>query len=265
MTLGRFAIYTAVFGGYDYVPVPRGVAQGNPDLICFTDEPAKVPRGWRSVEITRPLPDAGMSNRHVKLFPNLYLESYDSSLYIDANVALRADPTPLVERYLASGPLAIPRHAYRDCVYDEAVACIAAHKAPAAAVNELMDKYRAAGMPRHAGLSENFLIARRHHDERVVTLAGLLWNALEAGPRRDQLHLPYLVWSTGAPLTVMTESEQELGSLLRRIPHQVRPGSVRDRYYRLLAREFPGPVGRLLEAALAGYARLKGGSLGLRG
>lgn len=257
MTLGKFAIYTAVFGGYDYVPLPRGVTQGDPDFLCFTDQPANVPRGWQVVEMRPPLSDPGMANRHVKLYPHVYLESYDTSLYIDANVALKADPRALVKRYLDGAGMAIPRHPERDCVYDEALACIEAGKAPADEVKSLMETYRDMGMPRHGGLSENFLIARRHHDPSVIALTEMLWDALEAGPRRDQLHLPFLVWKQQVSLRIMDESSRELGWLLRRIPHQVRPGSLRDSYYRLLARHYPNALGRLLEAGLSAYTSLK--------
>lgn len=258
MTLGKFAVYTAVFGGYDYVPVPRGLRQGDPDYFCFTDQPASIPRGWNVIEAQPPVSDAGMANRYLKLFPHRYLQAYDTSLYIDANVALRTDPRNLVGRYLARAPLAIPRHALRDCVFDEAAACVEAGKAPAAEVQSLMDTYLAAGVPRHMGLSENFFIARRHHDPRVIELAQALWDALIAGPARDQLHLPYLVWSRKVPLTIMEESTRDLNWLLRRIPHQARHSGLQRTYYRLLARHFPNPLGHILEKGISIYNSLKG-------
>lgn len=258
MSLGRFAIYTAVFGDYDYVPRPRGLQQGNPEYFCFTDNKESVPEGWNTVEVKPPAANTGMANRHLKLFPHLYLPNFDTSLYIDANVALRADPRPLIERYLDASPLAIPRHPIRDCVYEEARACVEAGKAAAGEVENLLNVYNSVGLPRNLGLSENFFIARRHHDPRVIELAESLWRALEEGPTRDQLHLPYLLWKHSVPFTIMQETARDLRWLLRRVPHQARHTGLQRAYYWLLARHFHNGLGRFLEAGIATYNSAKG-------
>lgn len=256
MSGGGRVLYTAVFGGYDYAPAPRGQPAGVPRL-CFTDRPADVPSGWTPVE-TRPTElDPAMANRHLKLFPHRQLAAYDTSLYVDANVALRADPWPLVARYLRDAAIAIPRHPLRDCVYDEAQACIVEGRAPAAETAALMERYRQEGLPRNLGLSENFLVARRHHDPSAIRLAELWWAALERGPRRDQFHLPYLAWRHQIPLRTMEESAHELRGLLRRLPHRPRHGRLQRAYYRTLARHFANPLGRLLEGGVAAYNRAK--------
>lgn len=243
-------IYTAMFGNYDHVPAPRIPWGANLDVVCFTDSPRHVPRAWHAVEVQREDASPVLANRRYKILPHRYLPHHSTSIYVDARIGIRADPRVAFEPYLASANVVIPRHRYRNCVYDEANACVDAGKANAGEVAELVARFEREGLPTGLGLPENGVVVRRHHVPEVVALMEAWWSELNSGVLRDQLYLPYLAWRTRTPLGVMDETFDDLTRYFRLFPHRSALRGARGAIYTLLAQNFANPIGRALDAVL---------------
>jgi hypothetical protein len=196
-------VYTALFGGYDELQEPV-VRTAGCDFICFTDDPTLASQNWKIVHVPATLEPA-MMNRHIKLHPHLYLPGHDVSMYIDANLRLRRDPTELVEKYLADGTFAAPRHSTRNCVYDEIRTCIEAGKTDPPTGNAQAERYRREGYPPQNGLTENRALIRRHHHPTVKALMAAWWDELTTGNTRDQASLQVVCWRLGFKIRYMTE------------------------------------------------------------
>jgi hypothetical protein len=136
------------------------------DFICFTDDPNLSSAFWQIRLIPRGDLDPARRSKELKALPHKFLPDYDWSLYIDNTVLLLMSPEDIFERYLAPAPspMACFRHPWRDCIYDEAEAVIAAEYDDPARVGRQMDLYRSMGYPTHRGLTKTTFILRRQRD-----------------------------------------------------------------------------------------------------
>lgn len=188
----KAVVYTAVFGGYDRVPAVN--LNWDCDFICFTDNPECVSSGWKVVLVQLNGEPPAQANRRYKMLANKYLLNHDCSLYIDANIRILKDPSPLFKKYLDHGVIAIPKHQDRNCAYAEAQFCIKGGRVTQEQTERQLARYEANGFPKEFGMTENGIIFRRHHDECVVSMMNLWWEEYCDGAKRDQLSLPYLIW-----------------------------------------------------------------------
>lgn len=185
-------VYTALFGNYDTL------APVNPDwhcdFICFTDDPGKIPDSWQIQIVPLENNHPAILNRCYKMLPHKFLDQYECSLYIDSNIKIIRDPNPLFNKYLSSSIIALPLHQDRDCVYDEALACVKHRKSDKEDTIKLLEHYKKMGFPKKYGLTENNVILRKHHEIALVSLMNEWWIEYGKSAKRDQLTLPYLIW-----------------------------------------------------------------------
>lgn len=201
--------YTCVTGAYDEW---RGLDQPAADAayVYFSDRlTAGRKDGWE----IRPIPDFARQRngkdtaRFVKMHPHLLLPEHSASVYVDGNVF----PTPAAsahcQQVAAEHVLSIYRHPFRDCLFDEAQECERLGLVYAGEIARRLGQYRTTGYPAHAGLLENNVMIRQHHNAALVRLMALWWREHEAGVTRDQLSLPYLLWREKFPLHCLGESD----------------------------------------------------------
>ncbi len=221
--MADIAVYTAVFGGYDFVPTPRRWRR-NPlvDFICFVDGDDQIRRGWRSV-VVDPRELGGtptLANRALKLFGHEALSDYEAVVYVDGNIAVIGDPAEFVDTELDDCGLALPAHPRRSCVYDELAQCRKQNFITAQDFENHLQLLRALGVPRHLGLTENNIVARRVGDRAVHDALTEVGNAVRQGPRRDQLHMQPILWSRD--VKYQRVQRQELRPMFRPFPHRLR-------------------------------------------
>ena len=202
----RIVVYTALFGSYDLLREPL-LHPDNIDYVLLTDQPVieGAPREgeslWRRTGREDRIPaeyrgDPILANRWCKLHPHLLFPEYAYSIYVDANIWILSDMTPCTAG-LDRFPAAMFRHKRRDCVYDEVQACIEQKKADPAALLAQEARIRALGVPRHFGLLEASVIARRHGEEACISLMDAWWEAFLSGAGRDQISLIECLCKTG--------------------------------------------------------------------
>jgi len=84
------AIYTAIYGDYDYLLDPL-VVSNKADYICFTDSEDLTSDVWEIRRKTFPELSSQMSNRKMKILPHKFLSEYDKSIYVDGNIKILDD------------------------------------------------------------------------------------------------------------------------------------------------------------------------------
>lgn len=194
----RIAVYTAVFGGYDALRQPL-LAPENIDYFAFSDAKLSECGLWTQMDAELPeecVGDPVLSNRWCKMHPHLLFPAYDYSIYVDANIWIFSDLTPLtagLDRY----PVAMFRHKHRACVYDEVRACIYQKKDDPQVLKAYGRLLRSRGIPRRWGLLEASVIARRHNDPTCISLMDAWWEAFLRNSRRDQISLIDCLWTAG--------------------------------------------------------------------
>lgn len=188
-------IYTAVFGGYDRLRPPR-LASADIDHVCFVDSPDLAGPGWRAMPLPPQVHALGPAdrNRWLKMHPHLLFPTHEVSLYVDGNIELVGDVAEMLREAAARGPVAMYDHPFRDCLYDEAMACAWVGLDWLEAIARHMQRYARDGFPRRYGLFEANVIVRHHHDPRVVKTMERWWREWDHGIKRDQLSLTYSLW-----------------------------------------------------------------------
>ena len=197
----RKVIYTVNVGGYDKLrAAPRFSGW---ETVLFSDVPPSGlrrvfgARGWRVLPLERGDGETPvLASRRPKLLPHHFLQDYDYSLYVDANIVFLADPSCLLEA-LDWPFFAAALHPYRTTPFAEVEACIAQKKAPADVLEAQAAAYRAAGFPEEAPLLENNVLLRRHNDPQAIALGEAWWEAFLQFPYRDQISLPFAAYRSG--------------------------------------------------------------------
>ena len=198
----RIVVYTALYGAYDRLREPL-LTPENIDYFVLTDQPVPPDAVWKlcprevlmPAEIRR---DPVLANRWCKMHPHVLFPDYSYSIYVDANIWILSDMTP-VTAGLDRFPVAMFAHKKRDCVYEEVQACIDQHKADPETLRAHETVLRAHGVPEHGGLFEASVIGRKHGDPRCVSLMDAWWEAFLAGSRRDQISLADTLHQAGIP------------------------------------------------------------------
>ncbi len=190
----RIAVYTVIIGRYDILRRPKYVDE-NCDYYCLTDERNLSDDFWQIIPLTNPEGlDPSRLSRQPKILPHQFFPAYSKSLYIDPNLEIRKSVNEYITRYSTGRSMLCMKHSERDCIYEEAEACIRLSKDDPKKIEEQMAVFRAAGYPSHNGLTQNSVLYRVHDDAQVIAVMNDWWHILKTGSRRDQLSLCYVCW-----------------------------------------------------------------------
>lgn len=186
--------YTAIFGNYDTLRPAKYPS------LCFTDGQMRPIEGWEYKTIFSG-EDPKQSNRHCKILVHEHL-GVEYSIYHDGNIKMFIDPGEAIERWLRDADIAVFAHPDRDCVYDEAMACIEQGRAQPGAVGDQMARYRQEGYPEGVGLAACWVLVRRHTPE-VKRFNEAWWAEYAKGAKRDQLSFNHTCWKLGMRYTTI--------------------------------------------------------------
>lgn len=189
----KFAIYTALIGGYDNVHQPQYTNEQF-DFILFTDEVANYSAGiWQVRKVEYHNEDKTRIARYVKTHPEELLPEYAATLWIDASILITSPfiYDKVVQLYQDGVQLASVKHPYRDCIYDEAYVVYGLDTEKN--IFNWCHYLRSIEYPRHNGLFESSLVYRRNDVETKV-VDDMWWECIVNYSRRDQLSLNYALW-----------------------------------------------------------------------
>lgn len=193
----RVAIYTSTFSDYDILMSPLKTTPGC-SYIALTDTPQSFTRHWRF----RPLPDAtrnmaqNEANRYCKLFPNRLLPEWDVSIYVDGNILILQDLSPLIKEFLESdADIALFPGQYDRTVAEEITLTLERDKVRPERRNAALEQLSYLRERGFDGLpiTMNGVLFRRHDRPRLDELMEAWWNDINRFAMRDQFSLPGLL------------------------------------------------------------------------
>lgn len=192
----KIAVYTSIFGKYDLLREPV-VKPNNVDYFIVTDQQVSKDSLWKAIDSRDVIPKNITSpierNRYAKMLPHRIFKDYEYSIYVDGNVFITSDLSILIKS-LDSFPIAMHRYKNRDCVYEEIEACISKGKDRKDRLIRHKELLIANGVPKHGGLLEATVIARKHSDEQCIELMENWWNEFLNYSQRDQISLIDCLW-----------------------------------------------------------------------
>lgn len=190
-------IYTVLTGkNYDNILQPQ-VIDEDFDYILFSDNKKIIGETigvWnvRGIDCNE-TSDIIRLSRFPKLCPHHCLSEYEYSMYIDANVQIvNSEIYNIIKEKIRQGvKLAMIKHPFRDCCYQEAYVCIASGKANIFPILRHILFLKVKGVKKNNGLFEANVILRRHNDELIKKIDETWWKTFCKYSKRDQLSLVY--------------------------------------------------------------------------
>jgi len=203
-------IYTAIIDGYDELIEPSVVTKGW-KYICFTNDPNLKSNIWdiRVVEMDKYLIPT-KNNRKIKIQYYRYLkEKYDLSIYIDGKIGINCNLNDFLEKNVdglnnKNIDIFLPKHFYRDCIYQEIDMCKKIKKENKMICYFLKKFYKKENYPENIGLHDNCLLIRRYPNNNMIQFMDKWWDMIERWSRRDQLSFGYILWKNKDLIKIST-------------------------------------------------------------
>ena len=193
----KIAVYSCIVGKYDDVIEPI-IVEDNVDYYMFTDLDVPKDSAWKKVDVTQMDEYNSFSamdlNRKIKMLPFEYLQDYDYTIYVDGNMQIVSYLTPYI-KCMKSRALGLHSHRRRDCVYDEIKAICLLNKANKKKLKKQKMDYSKKGFPKKYGLFENGIIVCDNSDIETRNLLNDWWKEYKKYGTRDQICLPFVMWS----------------------------------------------------------------------
>jgi hypothetical protein len=205
--MNKIVVYTAIFNNYDWLKDPVVVPTGI-DFVCYTDSHKVHSKVWKIVKVDMNGESPSLLNRKIKLlYPYTVLKDYEYSLYIDGSIMVKGDINAFLHKYISKDLVMMNfRHLHNDCIFVEIERCLTRGNADPAKLKKQFENYKEAGMPEHAGLSDNKVILRHHHSELGKKLMDDWFNQVVNFSGRDQTCLSYVLYTNQVKYSFFEES-----------------------------------------------------------
>ena len=190
----KICVYTCITGDYDNVHEVKKKETGV-DYLLFTNNKSVVSNSWQVVYIEDPNLDNQRLSRKIKMLGHPIIDkNYEISVWQDASVVFQKSVVTFVQTYLKNNSFAAFLHHVRDCIYDEAMACIKKKKDKKEIILKQLDFLRKEGFPEHYGLCEMTVFIKKHHDPLVKKTMEMWFDMVCRYSKRDQLSFMYCVF-----------------------------------------------------------------------
>jgi hypothetical protein len=179
-------VYSAIYGDYDQ-PKAQPLKE---KPILFTDTSEST--DWEVRKVFREEEHPRMKAKYFKCMPHQVLDC-DVSIWIDGTAIIK---TPYFVDWcleqLGDNDIALFKHPFRDCIYDEGNFCCNMPKYSNVPIIPQIMEYLRRGHPRKGGLWACGLLIRRHND-KVKKFNKLWWSHNKKYTYQDQLSFPVCV------------------------------------------------------------------------
>jgi len=183
-------VVTAIAGGKDTLkkqPEYKGVK-----YVAFVDEDVKDEQ-WETHKVCDKFSEPVMNAKIHKILTHKYIDT-PYIMWIDGSVTLKTDPHELI-KVLGDKDIAAFKHPGRDCVYDEAEACVQLGKGKVEELAEQVKNYAKEMYPANNGLFELTAFFRRN-DKKINDIFEKWWVEITRYSNRDQISFPYVLGKT---------------------------------------------------------------------
>lgn len=201
----KIAVVTAAAGISELIPVSNFL--DNVDYHAFVEEQyLNVSDNWIRHKLLQFSVDGVFRDRRnakvYKVLPHLFLPGYDYYFWVDSTHCLEVDPHEVIDTYLNGSDIALFKHQYRDCVYEESHHIKAVNYDYPDLLDNQVAFYRGVGYPPNSGLYE--LPCRVQRNTELTQRMGLMWwEQICKFSSRDQMSLPFVLHQLGIKPSIL--------------------------------------------------------------
>lgn len=177
-------VITAIAGGKDKLkeqPAYPGV-----EYVAFVDDDVKS-ETWKTRKVCDKFVKPVMNAKIHKILAHKYVNT-PYIVWIDGSITLKKDPHELV-KLMGKKHFAFFKHPGRDCLYEEASACIGLKKGEVTEISEQVKEYARDGVKEHSGLWECTAFIRDTSGYSNL-LFEKWWVEVSRYSERDQISFP---------------------------------------------------------------------------
>jgi hypothetical protein len=208
----KVAVVTTSIGANK--PTQPQIVKDNIEYHAFLDEGIfcdDVP-GWVKHKALNFTSSVNFKNRRnakiYKILPFLFLPGFDFYIYIDSTHTLSKEPEEIVDRFLTKTDIAVFKHPYRGCVYEEGEEVKKINFDIGTLIDEQLNFYKQENYPRNNGLFE--LPARiQRNTEDTQKMCLMWWELICKYSSRDQISFPFACFKTKTHLSIMPGKANE--------------------------------------------------------
>ncbi|WP_059021763.1 glycosyltransferase [Vibrio coralliirubri] len=202
----RFAVVTALYGGSDKLMLPRSI-RDDFDYFCFSDSKLDTFGLWNICQSPYYHSDPARMARYVKMHLNNLFSDYDAVIWCDANIRFDHSVYGLFDNFLTEEYDAkFIEHPHRDCIYDEAEACLSLGKDDKKTINQQIERYTSLGIKKKAGMYETGLYFIKTNLDNVDRFYQFWWKEIVLGSRRDQISIVPAIEHSNLKISSLFES-----------------------------------------------------------
>lgn len=165
--------------------------------FCITDSEEHDFGIWSPIVIDRNYRDSRRTSRIFKTMPHLLFGNAAITIYVDASIRISGDMSDFSKKQLGPRGISLFRHPSRDCIYQEAAACISRGKDVPAVIESQIARYRQLGYPEKNGLIAGSIILRHGRNPLAERLGRLWMEEIGSSSLRDQISFNYVSWTNG--------------------------------------------------------------------
>lgn len=195
--MNKKVIYTAIIGNYDQVIEP--IVYPGWDYILFTDNRNIKSKNWTVVYVNekcKTKKDRHLLARKIKVLYQEYIHpSYKVILWHDANISLKQNPDLLLKdsMFFKNNLLFIlMSHPDRNCIYQEAKACVDRNKDTRKNINDIVFYLRKKRYPENNGMTATGFMVRKNTFE-MRRIMELWYKEIATYSHRDQLSFNFIL------------------------------------------------------------------------
>lgn len=187
----RIALYRAMFGNYDDLPKDLFFDQ-NIDYFFFTDAEDLVVPNYNLVVFDK-FEKSALNNRYLKIMSHEILVNYDVVIYIDANIAVCRDLTPLINNFVKSGKdFGLFKHPWNNNIIEEYKECVIAKKATRDNLMFELAYYEEQKIEPKIPHTDNSIIFRGRLNDKSKEGLAAWFDLVSQYSGRDQISFPFI-------------------------------------------------------------------------
>jgi len=201
----KYAVVSALYGGSDQLILPLSI-RSDFDYFCFTDQKLNTFGLWKLCKSPYHHSDPTRMARYVKMHLNSLFSEYDAVIWCDANIRFDHSVYALFDKFIKNDiDATFIQHPHRDCVYEEADACIKLGKDSKSTINSQIKRYKELGIKEKSGMFETGLYFIKPENSNVGEFYKCWWREIVTGSRRDQLSITPAIVASNLSTSLLFE------------------------------------------------------------
>lgn len=199
----KIAVYTCITGNYDELNEIKKMEK-EIDYYCFTNNHNITSNTWKVIYIENDGLDNQRLSRKIKMLGHPIInDNYDISMWMDASVVFQKSIVKFIRTYcnFDKAPFTSFVHSERDCIYEEAKACVKLKKDGKEIIQKQINYYEKNKFPHHYGLYEMTVFVKKHNDPIVKKTMEMWFDMVCKWSKRDQLSFMWCIYHTHMKIT----------------------------------------------------------------